>query len=75
MRMASVTRSAGVKNLPMRSTSFEGDDESQKAIPRKIARKTGSAKAEGSAPKKGRTAISKETVPVRGMAKQGPIAM
>ena len=48
---------------------------SQQEIPKKKARKIGSANADGSAPRKGRTAISKDTVPVRGMAKQGPIAM
>ena len=72
---ASVTSSAGVRNLPIRSTSFDGDAASQQEIPKKKARKIGSANAEGSAPRKGRTAISKDTVPVRGMAKQGPIAM
>ena len=72
---ASVTSSAGVRNLPILSTSFDGDAASQQEIPKKKARKIGSANADGSAPRKGRTAISKDTVPVRGMAKQGPIAM
>ena len=74
MKMMSVSTNAGVRTLPMRSTNFEGEDANQYTTPKKTARKIGSATPAVSAERKGRTAISKETVPVRGTAKQGPIA-
>ena len=75
MRIKSARTRRGVKNLPTRSTILEGEAESQKAMAKKTARKIGSAMSANSAARNGRTAISKETVPVRGTAKHGPIAM
>jgi len=74
MRSRITARSAGVRILPTRSTSFDGVAASQYVRRKKMRRKIGSAISGEKDPRKGFTAISNDTVPVRGAAKQGPIA-
>ena len=75
MKAASESTRRGVSTLPMRSTSFEGETANQSATQKKTSRKIGIAMPSEVCGRNGRTAISKATVPVRGSAKQGPIAM
>ena len=65
----------GQSTLPSRSVSFSGRSATSSAPVKNAREKRSRSSSSGaSGPAKGGTAISKEVLAVRGMARQGPMA-
>ncbi|MCV5433396.1 hypothetical protein OFN37_30180, partial [Escherichia coli] len=73
---ATIITNTGVRNFPNQSTNLDGFKDKYHVIPKKIIVKRNSMyhSETNASDKNGFIPISNETAPVRGIAKNGPIA-